>query len=134
MPWDLALDPNTRDLIISPSGDFSVRTGGEVVKQRIVTRLRIPAGEWHLDPTNGILGSHMKDLMRMPIFQVQADAPRVIHEALEPMEDIIVHDVQCSIDPKDSRKLNVVLVYAEVEPDGETGDEQTLATNLLITE
>lgn len=135
MPLDLAIDPNTRDLVISPRGDFSVRTGNEVVKQRIINRLRIPSGEWHLDPTGGVLGSRMKDLMRMPTFQVETDAPRVIREALEPMDDIIVHDVDVSRDVKDSRKLNVTLSYSITEPDGtETGDEQTLSTNLSITE
>lgn len=134
MPLDLAIDPNTRDLVISPRSDFSLRTGTEVVKQRILTRLRIPAGEWHLDPTRGTLGSRMKDLMRMPAFQVVTDAPRVIREALEPMEDLIVHDVECAIDPKNARKLNLMLTYSVVEPSGETGEEQTLTTNIPITE
>lgn len=133
MPVDLAIDPNTRDLIVSPRGDFSLRTGNEVVRQRIINRLRIAAGEWHLDPTEGTLGSHMKDLMRMPTFQVETDAPRVIHEALEPMEDVNILDVQCAIDPKDSRKLNVALTFSVVEPEGTTGDDETLATNITIT-
>lgn len=135
MPLDLAIDPNTRDLVIAPHGDIAVRTGGEVVKQRITNRLRIVAGEWHLDPTNGTLGSRMRELMRMPAFQVVTDAPRVIREALEPMDDVIVHDVQVAIDPNDQRRLAISLKYAEVEPDGnEIGDDQTLATNLSITE
>lgn len=135
MPLDLALDPNTRDLVISPRFDFSVRTGTEVIKQRITNRLRIPAGEWHLDPTDGTLGSHMKDLTRMPTFQVETDAPRVIREALAPMDDIIVHEVLVTIDPKNAKKVNISLTYAAIEPDGtEIGDEQTLATNISLTE
>lgn len=135
MPVDLAIDPNTRDLVISPRNDFSIRTGTEVVKQRINNRLTIVAGEWPLDPSDGHLGSHMKDLMRMPSMQVETDAPRVIREALEPMEDIIVHECDVTIDPNNKRRLVVALSYAIIEPDGsETDDEQTLTTNISITE
>lgn len=134
MPVDLAIDPNTRDLVISPRSDLSLRTGTEVVKQRITTRLRIPAGEWALDPTDGLLGSHMKTLLRMPVFQIVTDAPRVIREALEPMEDIIVHDVSVVPDAKDSRKLIVSLRYSVIEPDGTETDEQDLTTDIAITE
>lgn len=135
MPWDLALDPNTRDLVISPRSDFAVRTGSEVVKQLIITRLRISAGEWHLDPTGGMLGSRMKALMRMPAFQVETDAPRVIREALEPMDDLLVHEVLVNVDPKNARRITIGLSYSVVEPDGtSTGDEETLTTDLTITE
>lgn len=135
MAWDIALDPNTRDLVISPRSDVSAVTGTAVTEQRVRNRLVIRQGEWILDPTDGQLGSHMRDLARLPIAQAVTDAPRVVREALEPMDDIHLHDVQCSINPKDQRILQVQITYSVVEPGGFTpGDEQTLTTDISITE
>ena len=134
MPTDLAIDYNTGDLKIAPSNDIGVRTGTEVLEQRIRVRLRAHAGEWHLDPTDGQLGSHLMDTTRLPTWRALTDVERVVREALAPMTDIHVRGVNASIDPKDERKITIDLAYSIVEPTGETdNNETTLSTSLTIT-
>lgn len=131
MSFDLAIDYNTGDLKLSPRRDIDVRTGTEVLAQRIRVRLRVIQGEWVLDPENGALGSRMIDLMRMSIWQAELDAPRIIREALEPMDDIQINSVTCQIDPKDNRRLIVGLQYTSLET-GTAGEEETLDMTVAI--
>lgn len=133
MSWDLAIDYNTGDLKIAPNNDFGVRTGREVVEQAIRARLRIHAGEWALDPTEGQLGSHMIDLMRAPIERALVDVPRVIREALAPMDTIDILDVTATLSDKDKRIINVDLRYAVSDAaTSSLGDEQQLLTTVQI--
>lgn len=117
---DLAIDYNTGDLLIAPNNDIAVRTGAEVIEQKIRVRLRIYAGEWALDPTGGSLGSHLRELSRVASFIAVTDAERIVREALGPMTEIAIHDVTAQVDPKNQRRLVITLQYDLVEP----GEEQ----------
>jgi len=128
---DLAIDYNTGDLIVSPNSDLSVRTGQGVVEQRIRVRLRVHYGMWDVDPS---LGSRLYDMLRMPDTRAQQTAELTVREALEPMTDIIVHDVSVSIDEDDSRKVNITITYAMIEDSEDPADALTTTTTLGVGE
>lgn len=131
MTRDLAIDYNTGDLRLAPSNDFAVRSGTEVVQQRIRVRLRIIQGEWPLDPTGGQLGSRLVDAMRSPSWRAMEEIALVIREALEPMEDIRVRSVEVNVDAKDSRKINVLIAYLATENVGAADEDvQNFTTTL----
>lgn len=130
MPSDLAINYNTGDIIMAPTNDIAVRTGTAVLEQRIRTRLRIRAGQWPLDPTGGELGSGLLEMTRVPTWRALTDIPRVVREALAPMDDLTIHDVSTEIDPKDDRRIIITLSYSSVEPSGEAGATATLSTVL----
>lgn len=108
--WDIALDLNTGDLIPSASGDFQGRDGSDLTHQRMIIRLRVPRGSWHLDPT-GTLGSRLKDVMRLPDFRAVPEAQLVVEEALRPMDDIEVVNVTTGRDEGDHRVVGVQVDY-----------------------
>lgn len=132
MATDIALDYETGDLVISPTKDLDLRTGPKTIDQRIRVRLRIIQGAWALDPSNGTLGSRIRDLFRQPVWRSAAEAELVIREALQPMDDISLQAVNVEIDDKDKRKLNVQIAYVASEDEGEDDvDVQTLQTTVL---
>jgi phage gp46-like protein len=132
MGLDLAMDYNTGDLKIAPNKDLERRIGEATVEQRIRVRLRIYQGEWALDPTDGQLGSRLHDVTRLPAWRATQEAGLVIREALEPMDDIRVQDVQVSVDDKNVRILDVVILYAHVEPNGQLGGTVQLTTSITV--
>lgn len=132
MPLDLALDYNTGDLKIAPNKDIERRVGEATIEQRIRVRLRIFQGEWALDPTGGQLGSRLHDVSRLPSWRAAQEAGLVIREALEPMDDIRVQDVQVSVDDKNVRILDVTILYAHVDPSGQLGGTVELTTAITV--
>lgn len=130
MATDLALDYNTGDLVISPTGDLDLRTGTKTIDQRIRVRLRIIQGAWAFDPSNGTLGSRIREMYRMPTWRAASELGLVIREALEPMEDIAVQSVDVAQDADDERKLHLQITYIPIE-DGDNADEQTVETTVL---
>lgn len=132
MAIDLAIDYNTGDLRIAPNKDFERRVGEATVEQRIHVRLRIYQGEWALDPTGGSLGSRLHEVTRLPNWRAVQEASLVIREALEPMDDIRVQDVQTQISGETAKKIDVVITYAHVEPNGQSGDTVDLATTIFL--
>lgn len=132
MAVDLAIEYNTGDLLIAPNGDFDRRVGEDTIEQRIRVRLRIYQGEWMLDPTNGTLGSRLHEVARLPDFRAVQETSLIIREALEPMDDITIQDVQVIIDPNTRTKINVTISYAHVDPDGQSGGTVDLTTTILL--
>lgn len=130
MAVELAIDYNTGDLLVAPNSGIEIRTGQASVDQRIRVRLRIFAGEWLLDPTQGQLGSHLKSASRMPMWRAQEQVPHMVREALQPMEDVQVHDVICTENPDHPNTLDLLITYSMVEVDNVTGDILTI--NLAI--
>jgi phage gp46-like protein len=116
MASDLAIDFNTGDLILSPHHDVARRVGVDTVQQRIRVRLRVRQGEWPLDPTGGSLGSRLFEALRYPQWRAESEVPLIVREALAPMDDIIVDDVQVSI--SGPRSIKVVILFSMVEPGG----------------
>lgn len=96
MPVDLAIDLNSGDLLIAPNNDAEIRSGQDLVNQRIRVRLKIWRGQWTLDPTNGTLGSGLRDALRLPMNMALQAIPLLVREALTPMEDILVTDVEAT--------------------------------------
>lgn len=130
MALDLALDKRG-DLRIAPNSDLEVVTGQATVDQRIRVRLLIEAGEWELDPTNGTLGSRLRDALRLPVWRAQQEIPLMVREALEPMDDISIHDVIAEVDTLDPNGINLTITYSMIENDG-TAAADNLTTTLTI--
>lgn len=131
MPLDLAIDYNNGDLVIAPNKDIDVRTGLATIEQRIRVRLRIFQGEWELDPTNGSLGSTLHDAARLPTWRAVQEIPLLVKEALEPMEDIDVREVEAFVDDKDVRTVDFTIRYAVLD-NGVAVQEQSLAFTTTI--
>jgi hypothetical protein len=52
---DIALDPSTHDLLLSPGGELSLTSGvPQAAAQRITIRLALFLGEWFLDTSAGV--------------------------------------------------------------------------------
>ena len=126
MAWDLAIDYATGDLQLSPTGDFDARTGAGVTRQRIHARLKIIRGIWHLDPTNGQIGSHLNQVQRMPMQQAAAQAELFAREALEPLEDVSIEDIVVEV--TDTNVLAVTVSYSMIEEGSEAGTEGDIET------
>lgn len=125
--WDLAIDLNTGDLVPSANGDFQGRAGPNVTHQRMIIRLRVPRGSWHLDPT-GTLGSRLRDVMRQPDFRAVPETQLVVEEALRPMDDIEVVNVTSGRDVDDHRVVGVQIDYQVRDFDEETNSPVETAT------
>lgn len=91
--YDFAVDPKTGDWVFSSNRDIQGVEGNDVVKQRILNRLRIVRGSWDLDPTNGMLGSRLDTLFRIPRQRAVMEAHLMVEEALAPMSDVNVTKV-----------------------------------------
>jgi hypothetical protein len=127
MARDIAIDTNTGDLVIAPNGGFDLVTGATLIRQKIMVRLRIRQGEWFLDPTNGTLGSNISDMFRLPNFRAKVETEAAIREALAPMEEISVQNVDVIITTGDSATLSARINYTVIEDDGTEGtDLQTV--------
>lgn len=116
MPWDIALDGESGDLLFSPTHDLLGTTGDGLTKQRILLRCKIPRGGWQYDE-DGTLGSNLHLITRAPSAAQLAEAPSLVQEALEPMDDISVEDVQVSTD--ENNRLVVAVTYTNVVVDDE---------------
>jgi len=113
--WDLALDASG-DVIFSPTLDLLGSTGDGLTKQRILIRCRVPRGSWAWDEDN-TFGSRLAAISRNPSPQQLAQAPALVREALEPMTDISIDDVQVAID--DENRLVVSVTYTNIFTDDE---------------
>lgn len=133
MAVDLAIDYNSGDLLVAPNKDIATRTGASTVEQRIRVRLRVIQGEWILDPTGGTLGSRLREAMRLPVFRAVQEVPLLVREALLPMTDIDVTDVECVSDDTDSTAVAITIIYSTLDDTGQTNLEG-LSTTLTLTE
>lgn len=106
MSWDLALDGDSGDIMFGASGDLLGVSGVPLVNQRILVRTKIPRGSWYADDT-GTLGSDLYLISGAPSSSSLDVAKADVLEALVPMDDITVNDVDASI-TDDDRLLIVV--------------------------
>jgi hypothetical protein len=101
MPFDLAISEKG-DLVVAGNRDLQGTSGNPLVEQRIRLRLQIPRGSWLYDEDK-TLGSLAHQIMKSRPDRAY-DLPSIVQEALRPMEDITVHEVE--------------IVDAEPSPDG----------------
>jgi hypothetical protein len=115
--WDLALDGETGDIIFSPTHDLLGATGDGLTQQRILLRCRIPRGAWQYDE-EGTLGSRLASHAGVSSVRMLNEAPGFVREALEPMDDISVGEIQVATD--ENNRIVVSLNYTNVvNPDDE---------------
>lgn len=122
--FDLAIDLESCDLIFGPHTDLLGASGDVVTRQRILTRCKIPRGTWVYDE-DGTIGSRLLQISGRPSGQQLAQAPALVEEALEPMQDIQVGSVQASI--TDDNKLAVFVNY---QPVGGAPEDESVTTEL----
>lgn len=117
--WDLAIDGETGDLIFSPHLDLLGAAGPNLTQQRILTRCKIPRGTFTYD-VDGTLGSRLHTISSSATSRQVREAPALVEEALEPMTDIRVNDVDVSVD--ENNRLVVSVKYSNVVGSDETED------------
>lgn len=133
MSTDLAIDRLTGDLLVAPNNDLLLLTGIGVVEQRMRVRLKIHQGDWEFDPTGGSLGSRLTDLLRLPPIRALGELPLVVKEALAPMTDIRVIDVNAELNAEHATQIDFSVVYVVVDSQGVESDEQILEDFLAVT-
>lgn len=128
MAVDLAFDFFRHDLVLSPNQDIEIVSGQATVDQRIRARLFIEQGEWILDPTDGQLGSHIKDAFRMSLEQALQTIPMLVKECLAPMPDIEVDEILCAINEDDPSAIDLTVLYRMIDQDSDL-----LSINVTVT-
>jgi phage gp46-like protein len=133
LSFDIALDYNTGDIIMAPNMDIQGRTGPDVYEQRIRIRLKIQRGTWELDPTDGELGSRLLELARMPAQRALVDVEQYVREALAPMDDIVVENVESRFNVDTQTAVEVDITYIPKLDEGEApaeASEQTVSLTI----
>lgn len=129
MSLDIATHPTTGDWLFSANRDMQVVKGSQVVQQRIRNRLKIVRGTWALDPTNGALGSRLDSILRIPRGRALQEIKLMVSEALSPMEDVEIIDIQTQ---EGVRSITVNIDYVIVEPGLVVSPEDRLRETLTI--
>jgi hypothetical protein len=111
MSWDFAIDGETGDWVFGPDRDYLTVTGTAILRQNILTRLKIPRGSFIYDDV-GSLGSRLYAAMRMTRDDAIAEIPGIVREALAPMSEITVSDVQVLGDVEGTSRLMVRIMYS----------------------
>lgn len=131
MAYDIAVHPDTGDWIFAANADIQAVQGEQVIEQRIRTRLRISQG-WQLD-SDGTLGSNVYTLSRVQRGRVLGELPLLVREALAPMTDILVDNVQSAENPEDERQVFVYVDYSPAVSEGEVNVPDQARKQLQIT-
>jgi phage gp46-like protein len=130
VPWDLRIS-NFSDLIFGPSRDWQPITGEELLKQRIILRLRMQRGSWILDDS-GDLGSNLHFTLRMQQPVALEELDTLVTEALEPMSDeITVLDIEVKPSEVDINAIDLLVTFQRVLP-SET-QTQIAASQILLS-
>jgi hypothetical protein len=115
MAFDIAVDfKRGGDLVFTPNLDYQGVRGEQVVAQRIMLRLMVERG-WIGDPTDA-LGSRLRDALHLPRERALQELRLYVEEALAPMNDVTIMDVEIEQDENDARSVRVILSYAVIEP------------------
>jgi hypothetical protein len=115
MPWDFFREPRTGDWQFSGNQDYSGVTGEMLIQQRVAINLKIPRGSFVYDDTKS-LGSRLYDLLHTDYERGLRDAPEMVREALESMEDIQIEEIQVVPDIVDPRQIRVRIKYHPLVP------------------
>ena len=126
---DIAIDFRTGDVKMSANRDLAGISGPDEIAQRIHLRLMIERGSWLDDPSEGQLGSRLRDLTGMKSGRVIGEADVLIREALAPMEDIIIDDIVIEVDEANNRQVNAHITYRDIQ----APDESEISTSSIIS-
>lgn len=108
--WDLALDLQTGDLVFNANLDLASVVDYNVITQRIHTRLFIERGGYIYDDS-GRLGSRLGTIgLRLPMDKSHEILPGLVREALEPMDDIIITEIEVH-DPGEESVIEQGMVH-----------------------
>jgi hypothetical protein len=110
MSWDFAIEPRSGDFIFSGSGDIMSVEAEALDSQRVGIRLRIHRGTFVYDEEDA-LGSNLHTALRYSVERAQNEIPAIVNEALEPMRDIKVMDVQVAISEDDPSQIATVVRF-----------------------
>lgn len=112
--FDLAL-ADTGDWIFSANRDIAGATGENVIRQRIITRLRTPRGTIRSSP---LMGSRLHEVHKYDERRAIREIPALVQDALAPMEDISITQVEViPRDVKNGIPLQVRVGYAHAVGD-----------------
>lgn len=126
--YDLEIDGTTGDLVFAPSRDLAGVSGSALTKQRILIRCKVPRATWLYD-SDGTFGSDLYKISNAPGPSQLAQAPALVHEALMPMDDIKIDDVQVGIDSENRLSINVLFSDVNDQVSGvETDADDTTVT------
>lgn len=117
MAWDIALSEHG-DLVIAGNRDLAGISGSDLIEQRMKLRMKITRGSWIYDD-EGSLGSNLNAVINMPPERMQTAAVGYVKEALRPMDEINVKQVQIETGTHDI----IVHVYYEITGDDEEEPE-----------
>ena len=115
MAWDFLRDPATGDWLFSGDRDYSGVTGNMLIQQRVSINLKIPRGSFVYD-TDKSLGSRLYALLNDDFERGLRDAPDIIREALDGMDDIAIDDIEVTQAETDSRQIRIRIAYHPIVP------------------
>jgi hypothetical protein len=107
--FDLAIS-HEGDLIFSANGDLSGCSGDRLVRQRAMVRLKIPRGSWLFDKDKS-LGSDIYRYMGRSGSDLTAQIPLVVRQALRPIEELEIQNVEAEINADNERQVEVLIEY-----------------------
>jgi hypothetical protein len=115
MSWDLVISEHG-DLVFGSNRDLAGVSGNDLLEQRMRLRLKIQRGSWVYDEDEN-LGSRLNTVSTMRPDQMDTAVRAYVQEALLPMTEIVVTDVQVEI--VDSHSITAHVFYVV------SGDEET---------
>lgn len=133
MAFDLAISEHN-DLIFAANRDLLGVGGVELVEQRIKLRIKMERGSWVYD-INQDLGSNVHRALGKVYDLAASEIPTWVRQALEPMEDIQVQEVQMRQPVDNSQLAEIVVSYEILTAPGETtdvGDADTDVSELAL--
>lgn len=114
MPIDFALNPRTGDWVLTGNMDYQNVSGVALVSQRITVRLKIDRGKFIYDRT-GTLGSRLRSAgTRQQRDRVLNELKLYVEEALEPMNDIEIKDIQIDQPEEEDKEVKVHIFWRPV--------------------
>jgi phage gp46-like protein len=129
MAWDLAISEHG-DLVFGGNRDLAGVSGIDLIEQRIKTRLKVPRGTWLYDRV-GDLGSSLHTVSNMRPEHVITAAKGYTAEALRPLDEIQVQEIQVDAD---GRGIAVTVFYLVNDDAGDEPEIHELSTALPFSE
>lgn len=105
--FDIAL-ADTGDWLFTANRDIAGASGENVIRQRMITRLRIPRGVVRGNPT---MGSRLHEAHGYNESRAIREIPALVQDALAPMTDISVIEVEV-VPRTEETPLQVRVEYA----------------------